>query len=385
MKILSVCYEDMSGSIGGVRQVIEIGEHLMRRNHRVEVSVAGIGKYRQKTDLKINYVPTVNIRILRPLVYHLLSFFHILVTCLVFKPDIILTYEIFFSFTPLAIAKIIGRPHVLFVNGDIEDFKIKNYPGPALFFIDTLRKINLKFSTRIITVSEQLKEMICDKYQILSEKIDLVHNGVDITEFKPMDRNTACKKLGLNADTFHIGFLGGLFSWHGLDCLVRSAPLVLSRYPKTKFIIAGHGPMKEKLISLAEESKVKESFIFTAQVPFDLVPFYINSFDICIVFFKPVRKNSGNPVKMFEYLACAKPIVASKQGGYGDFVEELQAGQGVDIFNQKEVAQAIISLKENEQLRADMAERARKAAVDKYSWDKVVQMLEDVFSKLISK
>lgn len=384
MRILCICYEDMGGQIGGVRQVMEIGENLLLRGHQVEVSCPRIRKYRATTSLRIRYIPTISIRILRNLTYQLLSPLYILGTCLKFRPDIILTYEIFLTCIPLIMAKLIRRPYVAFVNGDIEDFEIQRCPKSILDCIDLLRKINFRFADGIVTVTEELKEIMVKRYRIPLHKITLVNNGVNPCVFKPMDKGEACRALGLDKGYFYVGFLGGLYLWHGLEALIKSAPLVLNRYPKTNFIIAGGGPMKDELIRLARELRVIDNFIFTGNVPFDLAPEYMSVFDICVVFFKAIRKNPGNPIKLFEYLACARPVIASNEGGYGDFVERYEAGMGVDSKNPQAVAEAIISLIENEDLRERMGKKGREAVVGEFTWNKTTEILESQFYRILS-
>ena len=67
-----------------------------------------------------------------------------------------------------------------------------------------------------------------------------------------------------------------------------------------------------------------------------------------------MRKNPGSSVKLFEYLACAKPVIASRAGGYGRIVREAQAGLEVDAENPDSVAQAIGALIKDKGLREKM-------------------------------
>lgn len=381
MKILCICYEDMGGAIGGVRQVVEIAEHLLKRGHKVEISAPRIRKYSGITSLKIRYVPTINIKILRPLVYHLLSFFYIFGAFIKFKPDIVLTYEIFLSFIPSLIAGLNKTPQFVVVNGDTEDFQVKGYPRPLLLLIDVIRRINFWMSNGVVTVTEELKQILSKQYKIEEEKILIVHNGADTEVFKPMEKRQARKMVGLDAEQFYIGFLGGLYPWHGVDYLIKSIPEVSQKYPSARFVIAGHGPEKRRLADLAEKLQVANRTIFLGAIPFEKVPLYINSFDVCVVFFKPVRRNSGNPIKLFEYLSCARPIIASREGGYGAFVEGIGAGIRVQASKSQEVARAISRLIENRNERERMGKQARDAVVTQYSWNKTAEALENFFCK----
>jgi len=384
MRILTICYEDMGGYIGGVRQVIEINRGLSLNGHKVELCVPAIRRYSQDTPFKINYIPTIHRKFLQPLIYHLVSFFYLFFICIKFKPDIILTFEVFFTCVPMVVAKIFHLPYIVFVNGDTEDFKLQNYPGFILLLIDLLRNINFKFSDKIITVTETLKDILSSKYKISPDKISIVNNGIDPEVFKPLDKTNVCKDLNLDSQKFYVGFLGGLFPWHGLDKLVKSAPTVLEKYPQVKFIIAGHGPEEDKLITLVEELGLIESFIFYKEIPFDLVPKYLNIFDICILFFASIRKNMGNPIKLYEYLACGKPVIASNLPEYGLFLEKIEAGIAVDSNNPSSIAEALIKITEDRPLREKMSINAREVVVNNFTWHHTVLEIEKYMKEVIS-
>jgi len=373
MRILSICYEDMGGNIGGVRQVIEISRSLSKLGYQVEVVAPGIRNFNKEVPFKIHYVPVIQKKLLRPLTYHLLLLFYLIRVCYKFRPDIVLTYEIFLSFVPLLVAKIFSLPYVMFVNGDTEDFKLQGMPGFILGAIELIRKINFGFCDTIFTVTENLRGMLIKKYNYPGNKIIIVNNGVDTDFFKPMDKGGACKSVGLDPNYFYVGFLGGIWPWHGLDLLIESAPLVLKAMPEIKFVIAGHGPDKSKLNNLIKGMGIEKSFLVRDEVDFDKVPAYINAFDVCIVFFKPVRKNQGSPIKLFEYLACGKPVIATNIENYGLLLEKYGGGISVNSEDPARVAEAILKLAQDEKLRQRTGEDARKAAVVNFSWRKVAE------------
>lgn len=378
MKILCICYENMAGFIGGVRQVTKIADGLINLGHNIEICVPLIGKYKGMTESKLSYIPVVNYKFLRPLTYNISAPIYILLRCLNFKPDCLLTYEIFFSPAPLIISKIFSLPYILFINGGLEDFKLHGCPRSVLRYIEILRKINIRSAYRIITVTQSLKEELSKDYGVMPEKITVVNNGVDTTEFKPMDKRDCCRQLGLNSDIRYVGFLGGIYQWHGLENLVKSANYVVKEYPNVKYIIAGHGPMREVLIDLTKQLDIYDYFLFPGEIPFESVPVWMNSFDIGVIFFKQVRKNQGNPIKLYEYLACGKPVIASKVQGYGDFVERTGAGISVNSESPENISSAIIRLLKNPDLINKMGTLAREIVTREYTWTKTAKNVEEV-------
>lgn len=376
MKILSVCYEDMGGYIGGVRQVVEIGRALFQLGHQIEVISPDIRRYKESLPFKIRYLPIIHKKILQPLSYSFTSLFYLIKSCFIFKPDIIFTYEIFSSFIPMLVAKIFSLPYVVFVNGDTEDFRLQHFPLPLLWMIEFIRRFNLEFCDGVVTVTEGLKDALVKKYKFPVDKIIVVNNGVDSDYFRPLGRNEVLAKLGFDRSNFYIGFLGGMWPWHGLDLLIKSAPLILAKIPNARFILAGHGPERETLISLIREMKLEQYFILKGEIAFKEVVQVINSFDAGILFFKPVRKNPGCPIKLFEYLACGKPVIATDIDNYGRLLENYSAGIAVNSDDPATIAKAIIKLAQDEKLRQQMGEAARGIAVKQFSWRSTAQAIE---------
>jgi glycosyltransferase involved in cell wall biosynthesis len=220
------------------------------------------------------------------------------------------------------------------------------------------------------------------------DKIVVIRNGANTDMFQPMDISVARKKLNLNQSGNYICFVGAFSAWHRIDRLVRSVPLVLQDYPNTRFLIIGDGKMKQDLIILAEQIGVHDKIIFTGRVPYQEVPLYINASDVCVF---PSTKNfrnnrtGGSPLKLYEYMACGKPVVVGNVAGVSDDVTDANSGFVVDTANNDEMARAIIKLLSNEQLRKEMGDRGRKAAVEKHSWRKVAEQLAEVFESVIQK
>ena len=158
--------------------------------------------------------------------------------------------------------------------------------------------------------------------------------------------------------------------------MVKSAPLVVKALPNVRLILAGYGPEKEKLVNLIKDMRLEEFFIIKEEVEFNRVPVYINVFDIAILFFKPIRRNRGNPIKLFEYLACGKPVIATDIENYGKLLERYSAGIAVDSENPRAVAEAIILLAGDGALRKQMGERARQTALSEFTWQKTAQTIE---------
>ena len=137
--------------------------------------------------------------------------------------------------------------------------------------------------------------------------------------------------------------------------------------------------MKEELIELAEQLDVSDKVIFMGMVPYQRVPLYINASDVCAAPFVKVRnERSGvSPLKLCEYLACRKPVVASKLSGL-EILEQNNTGILVKPENPEALANAIIRLLQNSDCRNQMGENGRRYVVENRSWESVAKRVAEV-------
>lgn len=238
----------------------------------------------------------------------------------------------------------------------------------------------LGFSDKIIAVTPGIKANLESVYNIPGEKIIVVPNGANTSLFKPLEQDACRKKLGLNPETPYVCFVGNLAPWQGVEFLIKAAPSILFRYPECRFIIVGDGVMKNELLNLSRELKVADRFIFTGVVAYDRVPLYINASDICTAPFILARnaKIGLSPLKLYEYMACGKPVVASSIRGVADVLEASEGGISVFPENPEALAEAISKLLENQELRAKLGSKGLSYVTENYSWYSVAKQVDRV-------
>jgi glycosyltransferase involved in cell wall biosynthesis len=130
--------------------------------------------------------------------------------------------------------------------------------------------------------------------------------------------------------------------------------------------------MKREWMQQAEKLWINNMFIFTGSVPYEKVPLYINASDICVAPFRIKRnmKIGLSPLKVFEYLACEKPIVSSEILNL-EFIEQQNLGILVKPEDPDELAKAIIKLLKDDKLREEMGKNGRKYVVKNHSWEAI--------------
>jgi glycosyltransferase involved in cell wall biosynthesis len=285
--------------------------------------------------------------------------------------------------TIFILARLFKIPLVKEINGIYADEVKSKKRGDrfSLWCIDKIEHFSMSRGDHFITVTSKLKSLLQDKYGIPEIKITVNPNGANIDLFKPMDTLEAKKELGLNPDYHYICFIGNLVKWLGIEYLVKCIPAVAAELPDTRCLIVGDGDLREEITNQANTLGIADKVVFTGMVPYQQVPLYINAADVCVM---PAASDSRNgrmgasPLKLHEYMACARPVVAGNVAGDIDELTTSGSGLVVDSTNTGEMAGAFITLLKNEPMRKVMGERARKIVVEKYSWSKNAEQVAEV-------
>jgi glycosyltransferase involved in cell wall biosynthesis len=263
---------------------------------------------------------------------------------------------------------------ILEVNGwDLDERRLAGVSPSKLKLIHRLQIYSARVADSIRVVTPGLKALLVQE-GVDPAKIFVVGNGTDIEQFVPMDKANARAALGFVPDILYVGFIGNLAKWQGVSTLLQSAAPVVAAVPNVKFLIGGSGPELEPLKRLAKELNIEESVIFSGDVPHGRAPTYINCFDVGVAPFI-VERNQRiglSPLKIRDYAASGVPIVASRIAGL-EMVEEQGIGFLVEPENPETLAEALIKLLQDPQMRHEMGQRARAFAERELSWCKVAE------------
>ena len=241
----------------------------------------------------------------------------------------------------------------------------------------------LSRARKIIAVSHFTKWELTNYYKIPANKIQVIHNGVDINKFKPaVDKRKVKAELGFNPDDLAIVSVGRLYARKGLFTLIDSMPSVVKRYPNAKFIISGKGQSDEmnKLIAHAEKLGVKNNIIFTGYYPDKKLPRLYQAADV----FAFSTFYEHHPFAVLEALATGLPVVTTTVGGIPETIESGKNGLLVEPFNARAFGEKILYLLEHPVAATEMGAQARKTIVENYDWSIVVKDAMKVYDEALS-
>ena len=142
----------------------------------------------------------------------------------------------------------------------------------------------------------------------------------DADIFYPKKKNKALlKKYGLSQKDTVILFAGTLYRFSGLDKIISAMPRHLKKLPNLKLVIVGSGEQGTKLQKLIDNLNLKDKVILTGFINYERLANYINLADVCFNSFdiNPAT-NTIFPGKIYQYIACNKPTLATKLQGVMD-------------------------------------------------------------------
>lgn len=377
---------------GGGIHFVEIFNNLKEENN----VYCFVGKPKEMKNFprdKMNLVVIPYLSFLTQFTYQFFLFNYLCYYCFKKKPDVIYVRQSPLSFSPLVFSKLFKIPYIIEINGlPLEDLQIRTESNHVhlLFLIKYIYKFNefisYKYANRIVVVTQGIMFEIKKKYKIPDNKIVVIENGTNTISIKEMDRNKCIDKLNLSRYCNYICFIGELSPWHGVEYLIESLPFMIQKFQNLKLLIVGDGSMKKKLFNLGDKKNVSSDIIFTGFVPHEMVSYYINASDVCVApFIKKRNEKTGiSPLKIYEYMACEKPIVSSNIKNL-EFIERENVGILVEPEKPVELANAIIYLLKNEDLRCKMGKNGRSYVETNHSWKTAAEKLNVVFGEVINE
>jgi glycosyltransferase involved in cell wall biosynthesis len=334
--------------------------------------------------VEIRYVPTIDARFFRFLSFHFTLLFYAGYCMVRNKVDIIYVREMALSLTPFVLAKVFDKPMITEINGDLlTEYQHAGCPPFLLRVMRMVEKTVCWASQALVCVTEGLRDIFQSRYHLPSEKVRVITNGTDTDRFRPLDRNACRKRLGIDLSTMVVGFVGTFVPHQGLSYLVRSSSLILKKVPDVTFLLVGDGPMRTDIIEMIQSMDLTGRFLLPGSVPQEEVVFFINATDVCVAPFMG-RRNERiglSPLKIYDYMACGKPVVASDIVGVGDLLRESGVGITVTPEDPPSLASGILLALEDNDLAIRCLQKGPAIVKNRFTWQITARKVAEVCFK----
>jgi len=224
----------------------------------------------------------------------------------------------------------------------------------------------------IIAPTEREKEEFIRYYGASSAKISVVPCGVNLEQFKALDKAQARQNLGLGDEKIVL-FVGRIDPLKGIDKLIKALPY-LRNIQGLKLLVIGGGEHSQREIKqlrkLACNLKVENSVTFLDLVKHEQLPYFYSGADVCVV---PSYYESFGLVAL-ESLACGTPVVATDVGDFRNIIREGETGYVVGDNVPRHLADKIALLLSRPSTDRESAQLIR-ATVRKFSWSNIAEAI----------
>ncbi len=329
-------------------------------------------KYDFPTDnlpLRLVQIPLLDFPLLRSLSFNFFLTIFLIEHHLKSKPDVVYIRR-GISIVPALFARLKKAVLIYEVN---DDPYADNREHPRGTISRLERWVSLKTDEIVLSwcdaafvITKDIRDKLIRRLpKINPEKIRILPSGANTDLYRPLDKIQCRLKLNLEPSGKYIGFMGTLLDHQGVDILIDAAPSVLQSIPDAYFVVIGEGPMKNQWQRRIDERYLQSHFLFAGQIDYKQTPQWINAMDVCTAPYL-IKAGLRSPVKIFDYTACGKPVVASKIPGTTDIFDGSGAVWLIEPENKEALAKAIADILKDDKKANEMGMKGRRLVVNHY-------------------
>ncbi|AAK79029.1 glycosyltransferase involved in cell wall biosynthesis [Clostridium acetobutylicum] len=230
-------------------------------------------------------------------------------------------------------------------------------------------------SWKIVACSGYMKAQIVDTFNTPEEKVWIIPNGIDLNSFDfdfdwlKFRRKYACD------DEKIVFFIGRHVFEKGIQILIDAAPGIVSEYNKTKFIIAGTGPMTEELKDKVKSIGLQDKFLFTGYMDNKTKKKFYRVASVAV--FPSLYEPFG--IVLLEAMAAGCPAVVSDTGGFGEIIQHRSNGMKMINSSVESLKDNVLEILKNDSLAQTVRRNAIKTVEDKYTWQRVSKLTTEMY------
>ena len=288
------------------------------------------------------------------------------------RPDFVYKRHARLDIGAIAAARRAGVRTVLEVNALFTGASYRHYEPIA--FEGTAARVErraLVDADIVLAVSTPLAASI---RQMSGVQAMVMPNGADPDRFDPahVDGDAVRARLGIG-DAFTVGWVGIMREWHGLELLLDA----VATMPGTRLLLVGDGPAREATEGYADAKGMRDRVVVTGRVPPEQMPAHIAAMEVAVV--ASDRTGVASPMKLLEYMAMARPVVAPRLANIQDLITDGQDGLLFTPESGADLARQLHRVHGNTALREELGRRARETVVRQRTWranaEQVIQLV----------
>lgn len=281
-------------------------------------------------------------------------------------------------------AGLVGRLAAVFARTPVVFFTVHNsvfyaeWPAYKKKFLALTEKALARYTYRIITVSEALRQELIAREGLKPERMVTVYNGINPEEFQVTEpREVLRRRLGLPVGAPLVGTVARLVPQKGLSYLIEAAAL----FPPEEwpfFVVVGDGPLRAELQELADKSGVGSRFVFTG-VRHD-VPLILGALDLLVL----PSVTEGLGLVLLEAMAASLPVVATAVGGVPEVVLDGETGLLVSPGDPAALARAIADLLRVPERARQLGAAGRERVARLFTVERMVGQISALYQEALA-
>jgi glycosyltransferase involved in cell wall biosynthesis len=287
-----------------------------------------------------------------------------------------------FNFAGVVVARLYGVPLILEVNSPFALEQSRDNDIRLVRLAAWTERAVCNAADHVVVVSTPLQRIMVQA-GVRASRLVVMPNGVDLHKFTPQPASDELRRsLGLDGAVV-IGFVGWFRKWHGLELLLEAFHGSGLAARNAKVLLIGDGQAMDGLRDYVATHNLKEHVIFTGPLPHAQVPPYLDLIDIAV---QPAANEYCCPMKILEYMALGKPIVAPRQENIQDILREGREALFFIPDDAASLADTLTTLVNNREEAARIGRKGREAIEGRgYLWTenarKVAEMVEGAVKK----
>ncbi len=288
------------------------------------------------------------------------------------RPDIVHTHLFKSHFFGRPAACLAGTPWIVATLHNTDPWL--RYPPAAWLYGLTARCAH-----RLLAVSEAVRRHHVRYTPLPPERVAVLENGIDLSRFEHLSAAAmqVRETLGIPPQAPLIGVVGRLVPAKGQALFLQAAARIRTRFPEARFLIVGEGPQEEALRALAQQLGLGTAVRFTGF--WEEIPALLAALDVLVV----ASRYEGLPLVLLEGMAAGTAVVATDVGG----VREALGSAGILVppGDAAALARACERLLQDASLRRRLGAAARQRVQARYSLERTLNALVDLYRQLLAE
>ncbi|MBK8166461.1 MAG: glycosyltransferase family 4 protein [bacterium] len=256
------------------------------------------------------------------------------------------------------VAQALRLPLFYELNAPFPGEHVEFHGGHFAGYARRVERANRAAALRIFAVSRQLANiLVADGAP--ADKLVVVPNGVTLDCFDPTPRP--------DDGQVRFGFVGSLQVWHGIQVMIDAFGSVLEQSPQAHLHIVGDGPLAPEVAATQRRAPHAARIHLHGPLRHTEIPAFLHSMDVLLAPYPSLPRFYFSPLKLFEYLAAGRAIVASDLGQIGEILEDGRNGCLLPPGDRQALANCCLNLCSDPARRQLLGELARRTAAN-HTW-----------------